>query len=242
MWLDVRAARLASSLSALGFAPAQEQLEQPNVKRTVLDLVNGLREKFDKIGVPQPKGRVVDAVLVDAPLAGAVIEDVRDLGLSVYTASRDIDGVKLPDGAFFVCDASTKMPVGALSSAPLRFTAAQRLTALDVWRMVPKEEPSEAEVEAKEEAMRQYREGLDDESRYVPPPPSRIRELMGFSSEDDCLPVTQGQVLAKTLPPDPLLWARALMQRRKEVGSGVPAYSLRSDREAAARARAAVAE
>eukprot|EP00420_Gonyaulax_spinifera_P007540 CAMPEP_0197923608 /NCGR_PEP_ID=MMETSP1439-20131203/94270_1 /TAXON_ID=66791 /ORGANISM="Gonyaulax spinifera, Strain CCMP409" /LENGTH=113 /DNA_ID=CAMNT_0043545995 /DNA_START=24 /DNA_END=365 /DNA_ORIENTATION=- len=112
------------------------------------------------------------------------------------------------------------------------------MTALDVWTIKPKEIDTEDE-EAEAAAEARYLEGLEDPDKYVPPMRRRLRELLGLPTDDDCLPVTKGQVLAKTVPPDPLLWARALIQRSKDSGSEVPRYSLKSDREAAASAAAA---
>jgi len=232
MWLDLRMSVMAKALGSLGFAQAQQPDQKPDVKATLKELLEGLREKFGNIGMPQPKGKIVDAVLVEERWRASVAEDVEDLGLAVYTASRDIEGVKLPGGAFFVCDAATEMPVGALEAPPVQFSAAQRFTVQDVWSFVPKEEPSQEEAETEEEVMRRYKEGLEDDAEYVPPPWSRIRELMGVPSEEGCLPVKKGQVLARILPPNPLLWARALMQQRKDAGSRVPTYRIKSDSKA----------
>lgn len=235
LWLDVRVSRMAKALGSLGFAKAQSTDARPDVKQSMKELLAGLREKFTNIGMPQPQGKVVDGVLVEEQYLESVIEEVKDLGLPVYTAARNIEGVKLPGGALFVRDAATQLPVGALEAPPIQYSASQsqRQTAQDVWSIVPKEEPSPEEVAEQEAIMKRYKEGLENNDvEYVPPPMSRIRELMGVATEEDCLQVEKGQVLAKIIPPNPLLWARAIMQRRKEAGSGVPSYRLRSDSEA----------
>jgi len=232
LWLDTRASRADKALGSLGFSRAQQLDEQPDVKARMKELLAGLREKFDNIGMSMPKGKIVDAVLVEEQWKEAVLEDVKDLGLPVYTVARDLEGVRLPGGASFVCDAGTRMPMGALEPPPIQFSTTQRLSAQSVWSFVPKEEPSQEKVKAEAENMDRYEKGLKNEDEYVSPPWSRIRELMGASSDEDCLPVKKGQVLATIMPPNPLVWARAIVQRRKDAGSGVPAYRLKSDREA----------
>uniref|UniRef100_A0A7S1R8F4 Uncharacterized protein n=1 Tax=Alexandrium catenella TaxID=2925 RepID=A0A7S1R8F4_ALECA len=232
LWLDIRVSRMAQALGNIGVGQAQQPDARPDVKQSIKELLAGLREKFQSIGMLQPKGDLVDAILVEAEFTGDVQEQVKDLGIAVYTARRDMDGVKLPSGALFVCDATTQMPIGAFDAPPIKFSASKRLIAQDVWSIVPKEEPLPEEVAEQEAIMKRYKEGLDDDSKYVPPTWSRIRYLLGFPTDDDCLQVEKGKVLAKLLPPNPLIWARAIMQRRKDAGSEVPAYRLKSDTEA----------
>merc|ERR1712062_399386 len=123
-----------------------------------------------------------------------------DLGISVYTACRDIDGVKLPGGAYRVCDATSKEVIGGLQAPPLQLTQTAKLTALDVWQITPKkakEQPLKISAEAEAAGIASF---------------EKLCELFDVRDDDkDALPVQPGRTLAKALPPDPLLWARAIM-------------------------------
>jgi len=224
LWVDFRARRNAK----LGELAGTTTLESPKVKEILKDLAKNLAQTFDSIGVELPKGKLISGLIVDKKYVQETMEAVRELQVPVYITSKEIEGERLEGNAYFVCTADDEMPVACLAPKQVRLSSSQPYTAEEVWGLG--EDPvSKAEREQQEaEEMRRYEEGLENPDKYVMPPRKRLRELMGFPAEEK--KVVMGQLLAKTLPPDALLWGRALMQRYKEKG-GTVTYSLKVDRE-----------
>lgn len=210
LWLDFRQERTARLKGNFAFATLKVSEDvNPSIVSAIDDLKSGLQEKLKIIGVTDLGDQVVAAALVDPEKAEAIIQEVKDLGIPVYTACQELEGLKLPGRASWVCDAATGKEVfGGLQAPPMQLTQTMKLTALDIWKIVPK-----ATEDGSPEAAAQEAE-LD-----------RLCELFDVRDDDrGALPVQPGKTLAKALPPDPLLWARAIMQQRKESGAGSPAY------------------
>ncbi|CAE7204053.1 rsmC [Symbiodinium natans] len=119
---------------------------------------------------------------------------------------------RLEGNAFFVCSAEDGMP------DPQHMALCWLCCGLDDrTRPIACLAPQQEEREEKEaEEMKQYQAG------------SSLGLSGGLPPEKKT--VEKGQLLAKTLPPDALLWGRALMQRFKENGGSV-SYNLKVDRE-----------
>lgn len=224
LWVDFRAQRNVK----LGELAATSLLQPPKVKEDLLNLAKGLQQKFDSIGVELPKGKLISGVMVDKQFVQEALDAVREMQVPVYTASKEVEGERLEGNAFFVCSAEDGMPIACLAPQQIRLSSQQPHAAEEVWGFA-EESMSKAEREQIEaEEMKQYEAGLKDPSKYVMPPRKRMRELLGLPAEKKA--VSKGQLLAKTLPPDALLWGRALMQRFKEKGGSV-SYNLKVDRE-----------
>jgi len=206
-WLDFRQERAARASGKLTFTSLKVSEDwNPSIVSAMKDLRSGLQEKLKIIGVTDLSDKVISAALVDEEKVDAIIQEVKDLDISVYTACRELDGLKLPGGASWVCDATSKEVIGGLAAPPVQLSQTAGLTALDVWAITPKsEEPQEKSAKAEEF--------------------EKLCELFDVPDDDkDALPVQPGQTLAKAFPQDPLLWARAIMQKRKESGAGSSAY------------------
>merc|ERR1712012_945027 len=177
---------------------------------------SALREKLKMFGVTDLSNKVISAALVDEERIQTILQEVKDLNIKLYTACRDMDGAKLPGGASWVSDATSKEILGGLQAAPLALSQTAKLTPLDIWQIepkTPKDEPQTRSPEAEADGIL---------------PVDELRELFNLPDEDrGALPVEPGRTLAKVLPPDPLLWARMVMQQRKEAGAGSPAYTLK---------------
>mmetsp|Transcript_43937 Transcript_43937/g.71211 ORF Transcript_43937/g.71211 Transcript_43937/m.71211 type:complete len:327 (-) Transcript_43937:253-1233(-) len=232
LWMDFRSGRL----KVPGESPfmSNQLLECPKVKEMLLDLVKGLKKKYETIGVELPKGRIVDGVIVDERFKDEVVDALKDLGLPVYLASQDVEGEKLPGNNYFVTEAASGLPVAIVSAtAQIRVTKNQPSTAHEVWSIAEPEDPAvvAARKAEEEEELKKYKAGLEseDDSDYVLPPMSRLRELTGSAPEQE---IRKGRLLAKTLPPEPLLWGGALMQRIKNSGVSIK-YRIKFDRQAA---------
>lgn len=228
LWVDFRMQRLQKPQSTwavgcgkVSVSPAGA-LQSPKVKEGLLNLARTLREKFTKIGVALPKGKLVNGVVVDEKFAQEVLEEVKDLQIPVYTACKEVEGESMQGNSFFVCKAADGEPVACLAPKQIRLSSTQPHAAEDVYGF--EEEGTKAERE-KEEAdeMDRYREGLKDPDKYVLPPRKRMRELFGLPPEPR--KPDKNQLMAKTLPPDALLWGRALMDRQR---SGKVGYNLKS--------------
>ncbi|CAJ1406398.1 unnamed protein product [Effrenium voratum] len=238
LWVDFRAQRLKKpqrtlqvSCGKVSLSPADgaaSSLQAPQVKEGLLQLARGLREKFTKIGVEMPKGKLVNGVIVDKKFAKEVLEDLRDLQTPVYTARKEVDGETMHGSGFFVCTAADGKPVACLAPKQVRLSSTMPHAEEDVYGL---EEDSSKEDREKQEAeeMQRYKEGLDDPSKYVLPPRKRMRELFGLPPEPR--KPNKDRLLAKTLPPDALLWGRALMDRQR---TGPVGYNLVIDRDAKA--------
>jgi len=235
LWLDVRKGRegiidgIPVTANVLG-AEANTM-----VNETLMELVEGVRPKLKLLGISTPPEQLIDGVLLGEQVTPEGLDSVRALGFDVYVVATNLDGVTLPRGNKFVCN-TEKVPVGAVSLKEdfgLRADG-RRNTVTEVWSFMPNEDKREntEEEQAEQDAMDRYKEGLQDDSKYVPPPPKRVRELFSRSRDDqgDALNVVRGEVLARALPPEPLLWARFLVQRWKETGTmGTVTYKIKSD-------------
>jgi len=214
LWLDFRQERTARVSGKVAFASLKVSEDvNPSIVSAMEDLTSGLREKLKIIGVTDLSDKVVSAALVDEEKAEAIVQEVKDLGIPVYTACQELEGLKLPGRASWVCDATSKEVIGGLQAPPMQLTQTMKLTALDVWKIMPKvaeDEKLRISSEAEAAGVASF---------------ERLCEMFDVRDDDkDALPVQPGQTLAKALPPDPLLWARAIMQQRKESGAGSPAY------------------
>jgi len=217
LWLDFRQERLARLPGSGPYVSLKVSEDwNPSIKSALNDLMSGLREKLKIIGVTDLSDKVVAAALVDEEKAETIIEEVKDLGMAVYTASRDIDGLTLPGGASWVFDATSKKVIGGLQAPPLALSQTVKLTPLDVWKIEPKAtEDEKPQISEKAEAADGDKVNID-----------KLCELLNIEDQDrDAVAVQPGRTLAKVVPPEPLLWARALMLQRKESGAGRPAYS-----------------
>ncbi|CAE7233847.1 rsmC [Symbiodinium sp. CCMP2456] len=205
-----------------------DKLARETQNETTTKLAESLASATSAVEASTPDARKYMQTLLNLTRALAALEAVREMQVPVYTASKEVEGERLEGNAFFVCSAEDGMPIACLAPQQIRLSSQQPHAAEEVWGFA-EESMSKAEREQKEaEEMKQYEAGLKDPSKYVMPPRKRMRELLGLPPEKKT--VSKGQLLAKTLPPDALLWGRALMQRFKEKGGSV-SYNLKVDRE-----------
>lgn len=213
LWLDCRERSSGKGDSFDAFVP-QEEGQSP-VTELLKHVLVGLKEKLDKIGVTAPGGRHVQGVLVDESTMNQAVEDLKGLPIAVYTATNDVEGIKLPFGAYFVCDGEM-MPVGTMSLPPDYMAISSAIKPLlEVRTVVALDEVQAAEKEAR--------------ARNASSPSARLRELMSDERDIKSQHALKGQLLAKVMPADPIVWARAIMQRAKETGRSIT-YQLKSDR------------
>lgn len=230
MWLDIRVSTKEKALGTLKLIEAAERNYEPDVKAVLAQLHKDVKQKFSNIGITQQVGPLVSGILVEEKWLDVVVNDTKHLGLDVVAASPNFKGSMLPGRALFVVNASTNKPIGAVGRPPIN--QAERMASQKVWEVVPKDRAVVEAERAKEAAeMERYRKGVNGELPYVHPPEKRMAQLFGGLYEDDnaCLQVTRGEVLAEILTPNPLMWARVIMQRRKAKGHKIPTYRLRSD-------------
>jgi len=234
-WLDFRPSRMKMPAGSQLFRSGMTDEEMPEITAVIATLLRELKEKLKKIGIVPPGAReIVRAVIVEQSLAEKVSVGTKKLGIPLFVVKANINGTSLPWKASIVVEESSGIPVGALAPPPTRLTTLQPQTALEVSSLQPLDMAAVAAEKAKEEAeLARYFEGLKDPEKYVSPPKSRLRWLLGGTSDEiqgETFAVGPGAVFAKTMPPDAIMWARALMQRRKEGGKGKPSYTVPSDR------------
>lgn len=244
LWLDLRKGKKINIDGVWMESP--DANDAPEVMKVMTELTKTVREKFDNIGLAPPRLPIVQGVLVDSCGITYALNQSEELRLPLFVAIREIDGTRLPGvRSLFVCNAKTKEPVAALAAPPVQFGTAKKPQLSEVRRILPAEDWEDA-IREKEESdaqeMEAYMRGVNGEGEYLWPSRRRMRELFGFVDHDEAvptLPIGFGQLLAKAVPPDALLWARELVKRQREVSGETPSYNLRSDREKAAAAAAA---
>eukprot|EP00438_Fugacium_kawagutii_P027710 Skav222559 [mRNA] locus=scaffold791:75073:86207:+ [translate_table: standard] len=113
LWADFRLQRLSKapkilqeSCGEVTVSPETGSVQAPKVREGLQTLAKTLREKFEKIGVELPKGKLVNGVVVDRNFAEEVMEEVKDLQIPVYTACKEVGGETMQGNSFFVCKAT----------------------------------------------------------------------------------------------------------------------------------------
>lgn len=222
LWLDCRKNQRVFIDGITMAAPDSEHIKEIKVRLSKLS--SELSVLMDNLGLPQPTGKLVDAVLVETDAKDDALEDAKALGLRVYYAARTLTGFEPLDvpNSDFLIDAATDVPVAAV--APLSMQYGLRPVAAKIWRYEAEVEKAVIEEKKAKFAaeMQRYREGLEDESKYVFPPKTRMAELMGLDKDTFKAggPLTRSGVFARLLPPDPTIWGRAWIERQKQINGG----------------------
>lgn len=210
-WVDFRAGRFKNP-SASAFASVM-LAECPKVRESILELVGAVKQSFSSSAIDLPDKNFLDGVILDEEFGEEAQEQLQNLGIPVYTANRSIEGQKLPGNAAFVCSVEDGMPFAISVPTQVIVSQRQRQGAENIYAFAVEDADAKAAREREEEEeMARYKEGLADDSKYVLPPKKRMNELFGLSTNRGAqLPV--GQLLAKAIPPHPLVWAKILMVR-----------------------------
>jgi len=212
--------------------------EMPEITKVVRDLLSELKTKLSTIGIVMPPAKeIVQAVLVDPGMADKVSEGIKKLGIPFFVVVPQINGTRLPWKANIIVEVESGVPVGALALPQMTHTTLMPKTPLEVSSLLPLDAGQvDSKKAAEEEALARYFEGLKDPSKYVPPPMSRLDWMFGTRDdtkvEGKTFAFDQGRVVAKSMPPDAIMWARALMLRRKESGKKTE-YTVPSKKKAA---------
>eukprot|EP00929_Paragymnodinium_shiwhaense_P072273 TRINITY_DN36690_c0_g1_i1.p1 TRINITY_DN36690_c0_g1~~TRINITY_DN36690_c0_g1_i1.p1 ORF type:complete len:381 (-),score=104.64 TRINITY_DN36690_c0_g1_i1:355-1497(-) len=234
-WLDFRKASVAMDR---GLLASVAELSLEDFQETLKDFIKQLRSRLDSIGIKLGSGDVAlsalreelgaVAILVDEESKDIVRESIKDVDIRLLYAKAEFEGIKVPQqGAKFVCDDVNRLPVAAVPAPPPQFGGHRRALPIDVWKFDWKQEMQAAKETAdwQEEQMKVYEEGLEDPEKYVTPPPHRLREILDLPEFGSYGPLTKAGVYATAIPPNVLLWAKAVATRRKAQGESL-SYSV----------------
>lgn len=198
-----------------GFVMGRHEMNASYVIDMVQRHADDVKARLGSVGVALGPETFHDGVLVTEDLLPEVKQELEDLNVPVFHEARELKGVEMTDEhSVWILDGLGE-PVGIMGRRKASLRATEEV-AQDVWSVKIKDDTTlAAEKEAADAAMRRYKEGLNDPSKYVPPPPERQAELSGGPRPVN-LPFEKVSIAAKALGMDVIAWSRAVMVRKRQ--------------------------